>query len=553
MMHNFQKRLSQTTTGMGADGNYRHLLRRLSNVLLCGLMMLLLTGCHGSKGKDAFVMPESFDTSKNYNITFWAKNDTNKTQVAVYEKAVSDFEALYPNVKVNLRLYTDYGQIYNDVITNISTDTTPNVCIAYPDNMATYLIGGNTLVPLDQLFEDSKYGFGGSEIRYDGPRAEEVIPKFLRECTIDGRIYGLPYMRSTEICYVNKSLVEKLGYELPETLTWDFIWEVSEKAMEKDGDGVYKVNGQKVLIPFIYKSTDNMMFQLLEQQGATYCQAEDMMSLFSDEASQILKEVSVHTKSGAFSTFKISGYPGNFLNAGQCIFAVDSSAGATWMGADAPLSDIAEENKVDFEMEIMMVPQLDPSNPKMISQGPSLCIFNKENPQEVLASWLFTQFLLTNEVQLGYAETEGYVPVTSKAQNSPEYQDYLSRSGQDAKQYYWGKIDATKILLEHVDDTFVTPVFNGSISIRNAAGQLIEDVTKSVRRKKTVDDEYISQLYKDVASLYRLDQLMASGNNNGDQLGALPRESVFLLVMLAVAWVLIAAVFLLKKGKNKKS
>ena len=36
---------------------------------------------------------------------------------------------------------------------------------------------------------------------------------------------------------------------------------------------------------------------------------------------------------------------------------------------------------------------------------------------------LFAQYLLTNDVQIGYAKTEGYVPVTFKAQNSEEYQE----------------------------------------------------------------------------------------------------------------------------------
>ena len=36
-----------------------------------------LTGCHGSKERAAFEVPESFDTTKQYEITFWAKNDTN--------------------------------------------------------------------------------------------------------------------------------------------------------------------------------------------------------------------------------------------------------------------------------------------------------------------------------------------------------------------------------------------------------------------------------------------------------------------------------------------
>lgn len=52
--------------------------------------------------------------NRNYEITFWAKNDTNKRQTDIYKKAIEDFEAIYPNITVNLRLYTDYGKIYND-------------------------------------------------------------------------------------------------------------------------------------------------------------------------------------------------------------------------------------------------------------------------------------------------------------------------------------------------------------------------------------------------------------------------------------------------------
>ncbi|MBQ8332921.1 MAG: extracellular solute-binding protein, partial [Clostridia bacterium] len=234
-----------------------------SLALAAGLLLLSFTGCHGSKGMAAFVIPEEFDTSRDYEITFWAKNDTNLTQVAIYEKAIEDFEALYPNITVNLRLYTDYGRIYNDVITNISTKTTPNVCITYPDHIATYMTGVNVVVPLDELFTHEKYGLGGSEVKFDAPTADEIIPKFLAECVIGDSHYALPYMRSTEACYINKTYVEKLGYTVPDVLTWDWIFEVAEAAAEKDEDGTYLVNGQKVMIPFLYKSTDNMMIQML--------------------------------------------------------------------------------------------------------------------------------------------------------------------------------------------------------------------------------------------------------------------------------------------------
>ena len=515
--------------------------RRLA--LLAALLMtvLSLAGCHGSRERTDFETPAEFDTSRRYEITFWAKNDNNNTQKLIYQKAIRDFQALYPNITVKLQAYTDYGAIYNDVITNIATDTTPNVCVTYPDHIATYLTGANVVTPLDGLFDDPKYGFGGSDILFDGPARDEVVPEFLEECAFKGHYYAVPYMRSTEACYVNRTFVEALGYELPEVLTWDFVWEVSEAATKKNPDGKYAVNGQETMIPFIYKSTDNMMIQMLKQLDGGYSDADGSILIFNDTTRDILKTVAAHAgKGGAFSTFKKDGYPANFLNAGQCVFAVDSTAGATWMGAHAPLVDIAQERIVEFETAVLPVPQYDPEHPQMISQGPSICVFNKQDPQEVLASWLFTQYLLTNDVQVAYAETEGYVPVTAKAQNDPAYLDYLSRAGEDNSAHYFAKIDAAKLLMAHTDDTFTTPVFNGSTSLRDAAGQLIESVNTAVKRKKTVDDAFIDQLYKDTTSLYRLDQLSGASAADGPaDLGPLPAGSVALLATLVCVWVLL--------------
>ena len=121
---------------------------------------------------------------------------------------------------------------------------------------------------------------------FDSPTQSEIVPQFLEECRLNGHYYAVPYMRSTEACYVNKTYVEALGYTLPDTLTWDFVWEVSEAAAATLGnDGVYSLNGQQVLIPFIYKSTDNMMIQMLRQLNARYSTAAGDIQLFNDTTS----------------------------------------------------------------------------------------------------------------------------------------------------------------------------------------------------------------------------------------------------------------------------
>ena len=84
--------------------------KRLALGVVCALCTLILAGCHGSQGLGSFVLPaEGFDESKQYEITFWAKNDTNKAQTDIYAQAIADFQELYPNITVNLRLYTAAG------------------------------------------------------------------------------------------------------------------------------------------------------------------------------------------------------------------------------------------------------------------------------------------------------------------------------------------------------------------------------------------------------------------------------------------------------------
>ncbi|MCI7345414.1 MAG: ABC transporter substrate-binding protein, partial [Eubacterium sp.] len=124
--------------------------------------------------------------------------------------------------------------------------------------------------------------------------------------------------------------------------------------------------------------------------------------------------------------------------------------------------------------------------------------------------------------------------------------------GEDNDEYYDVKIKASKILLENIDNTFVTPVYNGSTSLRNAAGQLIEEVAKSTRRKETVDDTYMSALYEKINALYRLDQI---GDSEKKDFGALPTASVVLIAAFVTAWTLIitfSIIGFIKKRKNER-
>ena len=142
------------------------LFKLVSILAILVFVCVFASSCHGARETVAFEVPSNFDASKEYNITFWAKNENNSSQRSVYDKAIEDFEKLYPNINVTIKHYTSYDDIYNDVITNIKTGTTPNVCITYPDHIATYITGDNIVVPLNDLVSNPEYGLGGSAAGY---------------------------------------------------------------------------------------------------------------------------------------------------------------------------------------------------------------------------------------------------------------------------------------------------------------------------------------------------------------------------------------------------
>lgn len=461
------------------------------------LLIITLTSCHGTLVKsgetidpDIMDYDLEFDENKEYNIEFWAKNDSNKAQQAVYNNAIESFNKYYPNIHVTIRNYSDYQTIYDDVINNISTNSTPNVCIAYPDHVATFLTGNN-VVALDNYMNDSKYGLSGSEIKFKTVSKSEIVTKFLNEGVINNHQYLLPFMRSTEALYINKTYVEQLGYTIPDVVSWDFIWEVCSKAREERD----KKQFDSQFYPFIYKSTDNMFIQLCKQYGYEYTTTSGENKFFTDEVASMLLNIGDKFDKNIFDTFANVSYPGNHMDIGNCIFAVDSTAGSTWIGYNHPATDHGAGEEYVYETEVRLIPQVDINNPTMISQGPSICIFNKEDKEVVTASWIFAEYLLNFDTQLAYSKTEGYSPVTYQVLNSDEYKTYLNDTSE-----YEVKRKATKLLSDNIDKTFITAVFNGSTNSRNAGGYLIEAMVG----KKWRTEDKIKELYERVKNLYKI-------------------------------------------------
>ena len=442
--------------------------RILSIVLVIAMCLgtLLLTGCNRGKIADA-------DLSGGYDgsavtITFYHTMSATNLQ-PVLEDAIARFNVLFPNITVEHKQVGDYDAVRNQIKTELTVGGQPNIAYCYPDHVALYNVA-KAVVPLDDLIASTvevAHADGTTEIM---GLTEEQVDNYIEGFYNEGRAFGddkmytMPFSKSTEVLYYNKTFFEANNLSIP--TTWDEMEEVCRKIKELQPNST----------PLGYDSESNWFITMCEQYGSAYTSATKVDGtnyLFDNDTNRAFVEkfaswyakgwVTTKELSGGYTSDAFKKAEGEL---GKSYMSIGSSAGAVHQAPDLV------NGEYPFEVGIVPIPQVDPTNPKVISQGPSVCIFQQDNPQEVYASWLLVKFLTTDvEFQASFSEASGYVPAIKNVNDDAIYQEFLA----DANGFKSGiAAYSAKVCLEQEKAYYVSPAFNGSSTARDEVGLLMQ-------------------------------------------------------------------------------
>jgi len=436
----------------------------LSAVLLFALCLscFAFVGCGSSKGSASeFVIPEGGYDGSAVTINFYHTMGANLREVL--ERYIVEFNKLYPNITINHQ-QVGSDDVRDQIKTEITVGNQPHIAYCYPDHVALYN-QAKAVVTLDELI--------ASEIevaRADGSTdilglTEAQIDDFIKgyyeegQQFGDGKMYTLPLSKSTEVLYYNKTFFDANGLTPP--TTWEEMEALCKKIKEID----------PTCIPLGYDSESNWFITMCEQYGSDYTSATGEKFLFDNETNRnFVAKFREWYQLGYVTTKELSGgYTSELFKAQDGIksyMSIGSSAGATHQRPDKV------NEAYPFDVAITTIPQVDPANPKVISQGPSVCIFKKSNPQEVIASWLFVKYLTTTvEFQAEFSMASGYVPVIKSVGENAIYKgEFLDKAnGGD----FISALSA-KVCLEQESAYYTSPAFNGSSTARDQVGLLMQ-------------------------------------------------------------------------------
>ena len=407
-----------------------------------------------------FTVPEGGYDGSEVTIKFYHTMGSNlQTVLNLY---IEEFNKLYPNIHIESTSVGNYDDVRDQISTEITVGNQPNIAYCYPDHVALYNLA-KAVTTLDTLIDSDI-----TVTRADGTtetlgltqaQKDDFIAGYYNEGKQfgDGAMYTMPLSKSTEVLYYNKTFFDEHGLTVP--TTWAELEAVAAKIKEIDPES----------IPLGYDSEANWFINMCEQYKSPYTSATGDHYLFDNDVNRgFIKQFREWYKNGYLTTQTLYGAytSGLFttLTGTKSYMSIGSSAGATYQ----------RPAKVDgaypFEVGIAPIPQVDANNGKVISQGPSVCIFQKSNPQEVVASWLFVKYLTTSvEFQAEFSMASGYVPVLKSVASNPVYAEFIANAdGGDNVAAL-----SAKVCLAQESYYYTSPAFNGSSTARDQVGTLL--------------------------------------------------------------------------------
>ena len=449
--------------------------------------------------KVRYDVPEvGYDGSEVTIVFYHTMGEALRNELAL---AIERFNELYPNITIEASQIGGYDDVRDQIKSELTAGNQPNIAYCYPDHVALYNVTKKT-VPLDNFIESKievTRADGTTEILgLTDEQIADFIPGYYAEGTVfdaAGTMYTMPMSKSTEVLYYNATFFKEHNLTVP--TTWEELGEVARQIQTilKNDDNPNNDNDK----PLGYDSESNWFITMCEQYGSNYTSTDKTQHfLFNNKTNRdFVTMFREWYEEGLFTTQELYGAytSGLFTNLdpekATCYMCIGSTGGASHQ---VPAS---VDGVQPFEVGIATLPQVDPSNPKAISQGPSLVIFEQENKQEVVASWLFVKFLTTDaEFQASFSKVSGYMPVIKSVMNIKAYADWFAGANGNSKDGVIALV--TKTAFENADYYFVSPAFNGSSKARDQVGELMKYCfsTKLAYTKFTTVEEFIKDAFQ---------------------------------------------------------
>ena len=430
--------------------------RLLAALLSSALVMTTLAGCSSKSGSSDMVT----ELTEPITIEMW--HYMNGGQAEALNSIIEDFNATNDKgITVNAISQGSIGDLNKKVISAAQSNSLPAIINVYPD-LATGLIEDNKLVDLALFINDENVGMADE--------MDDFVDTFIEETSQwgEGKIYGLPMTKSTEVLYVNKNMLESLGYTLEdlEDLTFEKLAEISNKAVTELG-----------VAGFGFDSSSNAFISSLKMDGPDFVESNGTINVDNEWVREYMTFFQQQAQSGAFRIAGEDKFLSNpFVNQKMLCYQ-GSSAGYAYLNNDGA-----------FEIAVVEVPVFQGKDKAVMQQGASLFVTNHVSAEAQYAAYEFVKFATNAENTAKFATATGYLPVRKSAIETDIVKNILNDETSLYSKVY-------NVAQEALSYAYYTPAINNAQSARTVAQEKYEAfMSGSITDVEVLVDDIVSQV-----------------------------------------------------------
>ena len=430
--------------------------RLLAALLSSALVMTTLAGCSSKSGSSDMVT----ELTEPITIEMW--HYMNGGQADALNSIIEDFNATNDKgITVNAISQGSIVDLNKKVISAAQSNSLPAIINVYPD-IATGLIEDKKLVNLSSFINDKNVGMADE--------MDDFVDSFIQETSQwnNGEVYGLPMTKSTEVLYVNKNMLESLGYTLEdlEDLTFEKLAEISNKAVTELG-----------VAGFGFDSSSNAFISSLKMDGLDFVDSKGTINVDNEWVREYMTFFQKQAESGAFRIAGEDKFLSNpFVNQKMLCYQ-GSSAGYAYLNNDGA-----------FEIAVVEVPVFEGKDKAVMQQGASLFVTNNVSAEAQYAAYEFVKFATNAENTAKFATATGYLPVRKSAIETEIVKNILNDETSLYSQVY-------NVAQKSLPYAYYTPAINNAQSARTVAQEKYEAfMSGSITDVEVLVDDIVSQV-----------------------------------------------------------
>lgn len=428
-------------------------------------------------------------TDYEHTIIFYSSQGQNLREVT--KIAISKFKEKYPDWDVQHTAPGGYDELKTKIVNDLQGEYQPDLAYCYADHVAQYL-STETVLDMNQ-FINSKEKVSDITSVGDGVASDAILgftqtelDDFVETYWREGKatnftgydefgynadsMLTLPFVKSTELLYYNKTVLDELKLKVPET--WDELW--------AQGPVLKAKYPTATLLG--YDSEANWLINMCQQNGWGYTSADKnqhyLFNSNNDGLKAWLTSLNGYYENELLTTQKdYNAYTSALFTKGPkdggILYCIGSSGGASYQESSS------------FTAEVAAIPGTKKDdgtiNKSVISQGPSLVMFKSgygvsNADEKAKMTFLFMKELFDVEFQAAFSMEAGYNPCLKSVYENATYAEHMAGDSLVAK--------ACGIAQTLQDYFFTSPAFVGSSRAREQMTTVVVDVMQG---SKTAD------------------------------------------------------------------